>query len=71
MFCPKCKTEYRENFNICADCGERLLRELPKKVEPEMVHAYWQHLMTAADDMEAAMITSFLEGENIPVFKKN
>lgn len=32
MFCPKCKTEYGEGFNECADCKISLVRELsPKK----------------------------------------
>ena len=70
MFCPKCKTEYREDFTICADCGEVLARELLKDVTNEFVPADWQHLITVADDMEAAMIASFLDAENIPVFKK-
>lgn len=26
-WCPKCKTEYREGFTICADCGSRLVDE--------------------------------------------
>ena len=70
MFCPKCKTEYREGFTACADCGETLVRELPKEAEPEFVPADWQRLMTVTDDMEAAMIASFLDTENIPVYKK-
>ena len=28
MFCPVCKTEYREGFNSCADCSSPLLEEL-------------------------------------------
>lgn len=30
MFCPNCKTEYREGFSRCSDCGADLVRELPK-----------------------------------------
>ncbi len=29
MFCPKCKTEYREGFFECADCYLQLVSELP------------------------------------------
>jgi hypothetical protein len=29
MFCPNCKTEYREGFSRCSDCGADLVRELP------------------------------------------
>ncbi|MCM1056181.1 MAG: hypothetical protein NC517_01020 [Firmicutes bacterium] len=28
-WCPKCKTEYREGFTVCADCGSRLVTERP------------------------------------------
>ena len=28
MFCPKCKSEYREGFNFCADCQIALIEEL-------------------------------------------
>lgn len=42
-WCPKCKTEYREGFTVCADCGSELVSELPAEeqntsfwgVEPE------------------------------------
>lgn len=26
-WCPKCKTEYREGFRVCADCGSELVDE--------------------------------------------
>jgi len=72
MFCPTCKTEYRENFTTCADCGVKLVTELPQtSPKPDLVPADWQYLLTASNDMEAAMIESFLDGEQIPVFKKN
>lgn len=28
-WCPKCKTEYREGFKVCADCGSELVEEQP------------------------------------------
>ena len=29
MFCPVCKTEYREGFMRCSDCGAALVATLP------------------------------------------
>lgn len=28
-WCPKCKSEYREGFTMCADCGSQLVEEEP------------------------------------------
>lgn len=30
-WCPKCKSEYREGFTVCADCGSRLVDEEPEE----------------------------------------
>lgn len=36
-WCPKCKTEYREGFTVCADCGSRLVAEQPPEEEKTKV----------------------------------
>ena len=33
MFCPKCKYEYREGFQVCSDCGTLLVNELPPETQ--------------------------------------
>ncbi len=30
-WCPKCKSEYREGYTVCADCGCKLVEELPSE----------------------------------------
>ena len=35
MFCPKCKSEYRDGFTTCADCGVKLIKELTIEEEEE------------------------------------
>lgn len=30
-WCPKCKSEYREGFTVCSDCGIKLIESLEKK----------------------------------------
>lgn len=31
MWCPKCASEYRKGFTVCADCGSPLVEALPDK----------------------------------------
>jgi hypothetical protein len=35
MFCPNCKTEYREGFSRCSDCAGQLVKE---PAEPVATH---------------------------------
>ena len=35
MWCPSCRSEYREGFTECADCGTALVEELPPEPASE------------------------------------
>jgi hypothetical protein len=35
MICPNCKAEYREGFELCADCQIPLVDSLPEEVQPD------------------------------------
>lgn len=35
MFCPQCRTEYREGFTLCADCNVPLIDYLPPEPIPD------------------------------------
>jgi len=50
MFCPVCKTEYRENFKTCSDCRVELVNELPLYDSPEAFAVLWSGESTAFQD---------------------
>lgn len=63
MFCPKCRTEYREGFTVCADCGQPLVWTLPPEPKPE-----WVDLVTVLSTVNAstvALAKSLLEDAGI------
>jgi len=46
MYCPKCKSEYRDGFTICSDCKIKLVDQLPKDPKEEIEN------LEKADDLE-------------------
>ncbi len=63
MFCPKCKTEYREGFSVCADCNIDLVRELPPEPKPEYIE--YEQIMVTYNPADVAVIKSILDAEDI------
>ena len=68
MFCPNCRTEYREGFTICADCNIDLVVTLPKVKRPEFID--FQEVLTTYNPGDVAFIKSLLESEGIQYFFK-
>jgi len=66
MFCPKCGTEYREGFSVCADCNAKLVDELPREEEPEFVK--YEEVMGTYNPADIALIKSILDAENITYY---
>ncbi len=71
-YCPNCKIEYDEGFRVCADCGAKLSKTLPKEPPKERV-AYGDPmnrtlLVTLADSMQSAMLIDVLNQNAIPAF---
>jgi hypothetical protein len=71
-WCPKCKTEYREGFDICSDCGETLVSEYPadpngaEEIEKD---GDWEHFIYLFNETEADIVMGLLESADIPVIK--
>jgi hypothetical protein len=63
MFCPKCRTEYREGFSVCADCNVDLVRELQPELKPEYIE--YEEIMVTYNPADVALIKSLLDAEDI------
>ena len=71
-WCPICKTEYREGFHLCSDCGAELVDELEQNVsETDSSDDDWCFLLETNNDYEADIIESLLRSSNIPVLRKD
>lgn len=67
-WCPKCKAEYREEFNICSGCNVALVSEL--QVDREVDYDKEAFLIAVNSDLEAQILESLLLSNGIPVLKK-
>jgi hypothetical protein len=67
MFCPICKSEYRDGFTKCSDCGVDLVTRLPEKVPaPGETDGNATELLWSGDSsLTASIIGEFLEAEKI------
>ena len=66
MFCPQCKSEYREGFYTCVDCEVPLVHELPSEHRPENdLPAGEVVVFRSARAFEAEMIAGALEDAGI------
>jgi hypothetical protein len=66
MYCPKCRSEFREGFVECADCLVPLVENLPPE-EPEPIPEYvdLEEVMTSFDIGEIAIAGSILDGHQM------
>lgn len=68
MFCPKCKSEYREGFYRCADCGSELVAELISEPTDEGYGEEFVEVFSTYHQGDISFIKSVLEGEGITYF---
>jgi hypothetical protein len=69
-FCPTCRTEYREGFTHCSDCGGALVSELPETAERDRRDQDFRPIKLAGFSIpaEAEMVREFLEKNGIPAY---
>lgn len=69
MFCPRCRSEYREEFTECSSCNVPLVKELsPLPPEPEFIN--FEEVLATRNLGEIAMLKSLLDSEGIYYFFK-
>jgi hypothetical protein len=64
MWCPSCRTEYRDGVTRCADCGSELVDALPPQHSPR--HESHQRVsgpFSPTDDVVELMTTTAAEAE--------
>ena len=66
MFCPKCKSEYRDGFYKCADCGVDLVAQIPP--EPEVGYVDLVEVYSTYQQSDIAFIKSVFDGEGITYY---
>jgi hypothetical protein len=74
MFCPKCRTEYRNGFTTCADCELTLVPELPPEPSspsPTPAYVKYVNLYSPRNEVESALLKSILDSEGIGYFVRN
>lgn len=70
MFCPKCRTEYREGFTFCSDCNADLVESLQPLPEPEHEFIHFTELLATYNPADVVFLKSLLESEGIQYFFK-
>jgi hypothetical protein len=68
MFCPKCKSEYRDGFYKCADCGADLVAERPPEITEEVSYVDLVEVYSTYQQSDIAFIKSVFDGEGINYF---
>ena len=63
MFCPQCRAEYRDGFDVCADCDVKLVEALPTEPQPDYVE--FKHILDTYNPADIAILKSILQSENV------
>lgn len=75
LWCPNCKSEYRDGFLKCSDCGALLVDELPEKDKDNKININESispcFLISVSNEIQAKFIESVLNEADIPFFTKD
>jgi hypothetical protein len=75
-FCPVCKSEYRDGFKNCVDCGHELVDSIPSKPPKEEKREVYiddepAFLTSGSSTIECGTIEGCLKTACIPFLKKD
>ncbi len=68
MFCPRCKSEYREGILKCANCGVDLIGVKPPEPADDFGDEEFVEVFSTYQQGDIAFIKSVLDGEGITYF---
>jgi hypothetical protein len=72
MYCPQCRTEFRDGFTECSDCHVPLVAGTPPpEIDPFDPGLDLVVLVETNDRMQLAMVTGLLEEAGIPFYQLN
>jgi hypothetical protein len=71
VFCPECRSEYREGFTKCSDCGVDLVSALPTERHPTPDNIALVPVFESSDEAEMMVARSLLDGAGIAYFVEN
>lgn len=66
MFCPKCRSEYRQEFTVCSECNVSLVHTLYPESPPEFVE--YEQILTTHSESDIFLLKSILDCEGITHF---
>jgi hypothetical protein len=67
-FCPVCRYEYHPGVTVCADCGEKLVSELPRSAPAAVVRPddTWVSVCRIRGQIRSDLAKGALDSNNIP-----
>jgi hypothetical protein len=67
LWCPKCKTEFREGFNICSDCAVELVECLNEDKKQYDIYKddEWCLLLKIQNEREADIVEALIHSKQV------